>query len=55
MLRVTAGPGRDAVAAIDVVQDIQPGDLVTALDEASLDRTHMRAVLASGMGFFTDA
>jgi PHS family inorganic phosphate transporter-like MFS transporter len=38
-----------------VVQDIQPGDLVTALDEASLGRTHMRAVLASGMGFFTDA
>jgi MFS family permease len=29
--------------------------LVTALDEASLDRTHMRAVLASGVGFFTDA
>jgi len=30
-------------------------DLVTALDEASLSRFHMRAVLASGMGFFTDA
>ncbi|MGH3178459.1 MAG: MFS transporter, partial [Streptosporangiaceae bacterium] len=37
------------------MQDIQPGDLVTALDEASLSRSHMRAVLASGMGFFTDA
>ncbi len=30
-------------------------DLVTALDEASLGKFHMRAVLASGMGFFTDA
>jgi MFS transporter, PHS family, inorganic phosphate transporter len=37
------------------VADIQPGDLVTALDEASLGRSHFRAVLASGMGFFTDA
>jgi MFS family permease len=37
------------------VQDIQPGDLVTALDEASLSRFHMRAVVASGVGFFTDA
>jgi hypothetical protein len=26
----------------DAVQDIQPGDLVTALDEASLSRFHMR-------------
>jgi MFS family permease len=39
----------------DAVQDIQSGDLVAALDEASIGRTHMRAVLASGMGFFTDA
>src|SRR5437763_10780845 len=39
----------------DAVQDIQPGDLVTALDEASLSRFHMRAVVASGVGFFTDA
>jgi MFS family permease len=37
------------------VQDIQPTDLVTALDEASLSRFHMRAVVASGVGFFTDA
>jgi MFS family permease len=29
--------------------------LITALDEASLSRFHLRAVLASGMGFFTDA
>jgi len=35
--------------------DIQSGDLVTALDEAALGRSHFRAVLASGMGFFTDA
>jgi PHS family inorganic phosphate transporter-like MFS transporter len=35
--------------------DIEPGDLVTALDEASLSRFHLRAVLVSGMGFFTDA
>ncbi|MGH3185819.1 MAG: MFS transporter [Streptosporangiaceae bacterium] len=34
---------------------IQPGDLVTALDEASLGRVHLRAVVASGVGFFTDA
>ncbi|HUZ23048.1 MAG TPA: MFS transporter, partial [Streptosporangiaceae bacterium] len=30
-------------------------DLMGALDEASLSRFHMRAVLVSGMGFFTDA
>ncbi len=30
-------------------------DLITALDEASLSRFHLRAVLVSGMGFFTDA
>jgi MFS transporter, PHS family, inorganic phosphate transporter len=30
-------------------------DLIAALDEASLSRFHLRAVLASGMGFFTDA
>jgi MFS family permease len=29
--------------------------LITALDEASLSRFHLRAVLVSGMGFFTDA
>ena len=33
----------------------RPSDVITALDEASLSRTHLRAVLASGMGFFTDA
>jgi MFS family permease len=30
-------------------------DLVATLDEASLNRVHLRAVLASGVGFFTDA
>ena len=29
--------------------------MITALDEASLDRSHLRAVVASGVGFFTDA
>ncbi len=31
------------------------GDLVAALDEAPLSRFHLRAVVASGVGFFTDA
>ncbi len=35
--------------------DSQPGDLLAALDEAPVSRFHMRAVLVSGMGFFTDA
>ena len=35
--------------------DIQPSDLAAQLDEAALGRTHMRAVIASGVGFFTDA
>jgi MFS transporter, PHS family, inorganic phosphate transporter len=38
-----------------VVLDAQPEDVVAALDEASLSRSHLRAVVASGMGFFTDA
>jgi PHS family inorganic phosphate transporter-like MFS transporter len=37
------------------VTEIRAKDLITALDEASLSRFHLRAVLASGMGFFTDA
>ena len=35
--------------------DIRAQDLIAELDEASLSRFHLRAVLASGMGFFTDA
>jgi MFS transporter, PHS family, inorganic phosphate transporter len=37
------------------VTEARARDLITALDEASLSRFHLRAVLASGMGFFTDA
>jgi PHS family inorganic phosphate transporter-like MFS transporter len=37
------------------VTEIRSGDLIAALDEASLSRFHFRAVLASGVGFFTDA
>jgi MFS family permease len=37
------------------VTEIRAKDLITALDEASLSRFHLRAVVASGMGFFTDA
>ena len=35
--------------------EMRSGDLIAALDEASLSRFHLRAVLVSGMGFFTDA
>jgi MFS family permease len=34
---------------------MQSGDLTAALDEAPLSRIHLRAVVASGVGFFTDA
>jgi MFS transporter, PHS family, inorganic phosphate transporter len=37
------------------VTEVRSGDLIAALDEASLSRFHLRAVLVSGMGFFTDA
>ena len=39
----------------DAVTEIRSRDLIAALDEASLSRFHLRAVLVSGMGFFTDA
>src|ERR1700759_4379890 len=35
--------------------EMQSGDLIAALDEASIGRVHLRAVVASGVGFFTDA
>ena len=35
--------------------EIRSKDLIAALDEASLSRFHLRAVVVSGMGFFTDA
>jgi MFS transporter, PHS family, inorganic phosphate transporter len=37
------------------VAETRSGDLIGALDDASLSRFHLRAVLVSGMGFFTDA
>jgi PHS family inorganic phosphate transporter-like MFS transporter len=37
------------------VPEIRSVDLLAALDEAKLSRFHLRAVLVSGMGFFTDA
>jgi len=37
------------------VTEIRSSDLIAALDEASLSRFHLRTVLVSGMGFFTDA
>jgi hypothetical protein len=39
----------------DTVAEVRSKDLIAALDEASLSRFHSRAVLVSGMGFFTDA
>jgi MFS family permease len=42
-------PGEEAVT------DARNPDLIAALDEASLSRFHLRAVVVSGMGFFTDA
>jgi PHS family inorganic phosphate transporter-like MFS transporter len=38
-----------------VVSGATPNGLTHALDEASISRFHLRAVLVSGMGFFTDA
>lgn len=35
--------------------EIRSRDLAAALDDAKLSRFHLRAVLVSGMGFFTDA
>src|ERR1022692_3980879 len=37
------------------VAETRSGDLITALDDAALSRYHLRTVLVSGMGFFTDA
>src|SRR6267154_2809309 len=39
----------------DAVTETRSTDLIAALDEAPLGRVHLRAVVASGMGFFTDA
>jgi PHS family inorganic phosphate transporter-like MFS transporter len=37
------------------VAESRSGDLISALDDAAVSRFHLRAVLVSGMGFFTDA
>jgi len=37
------------------VSETRSRDLLAELDEAALSRFHLRAVLVSGMGFFTDA
>jgi MFS family permease len=37
------------------VSETRTTDLINTLDEAALSRFHLRAVLVSGMGFFTDA
>ncbi len=37
------------------MSDIEAKTLITALDEAPIGRFHLRAVVVSGMGFFTDA
>jgi hypothetical protein len=44
---------RAAWAAGGALTEIRAKDLIIALDEASLSRFHLRAVLASGIGFFT--
>src|SRR3984957_4175113 len=43
------------MSSAEAVPDVTSADLITALNEASLGRFHLRAVVASGMGFFTDA
>ncbi|HEY2298534.1 MAG TPA: MFS transporter [Jatrophihabitans sp.] len=37
------------------MSDLETRNLIAALDEAPLGRFHLRAVVVSGMGFFTDA
>ena len=49
--RAAGGPSGGGGA----VTEVRNRDLITALDEALLSKFHLRAVLASGMGFFTDA
>src|SRR5207248_5259286 len=46
---------RQAAYGGNAVTEIRSKNLITALDEASLSRFHLRAVLVAGMGFFTDA
>src|ERR1700677_3652607 len=55
--RIAAGQRawRAACRGWGAMTEVGSGDLIAALDEASLSRFHLRAVLVSGMGFFTDA
>src|SRR6266480_3455966 len=55
--RIAAGQRswRAACRGWDAMTEMRSRDLIAALDEASLSRFHLRAVLVSGMGFFTDA
>src|SRR6185437_5074594 len=48
-------PGRRHERRGWAVTEMRAGDLIAELDEASLSRFHLRAVVASGVGFFTDA
>ena len=53
--RGSSGPWRVMWKAGVAMTEMRSRDLITALDEASLSRFHLRAVLVSGMGFLTDA
>ena len=53
-MRQVRGYGRPR-AGQDATTEMRSRDLIAALDEASLSRSHLRAVLVPGMGFFTDA
>jgi MFS transporter, PHS family, inorganic phosphate transporter len=52
--RALRGGGPCAAGRLSVTKAGSP-DLIAALDEAPLGRFHLRAVVVSGMGFFTDA
>src|SRR5689334_7083942 len=54
-LQIRASEPAHASGRGTVMSDIEAKNLIAALDEASLGRFHFRAVLVSGMGFFTDA
>jgi PHS family inorganic phosphate transporter-like MFS transporter len=53
----TSPGNRAGDAEVMTVTEARPGDedAIAALDEAALGRVHLRAVVASGTGFFTDA
>src|SRR5450755_1083115 len=47
--------GQPCALEESLVAETRSLGLTNALDEASISRFHLRAVLVSGMGFFTDA